>query len=61
MNQTSEFAKILQKSRGMSYTYKKPVVIAPMRVNIDPANVRMLLNLQEKKYARGGGVRKVRY
>ena len=44
----------------MSYTYKKPVVIAPMIVNIDPANVRKLLNLQEKKYARGGGVRKVR-
>ena len=45
----------------MSYTDKKPVVIAPMRVNIDPANVRMLINLQEKKYARGGGIRKVRY
>ena len=61
MNQTSKFRDLVRKSMSTSYTNKPPVALAPIKFNINPANVRMLLNFQEKKYARGGGVRKVRY
>jgi hypothetical protein len=67
LSQMTDFKSHLlkPKPRTMKWTnHKDRIAFVPLgfkTVDVDPANVTMAINFREKKYARGGGVRKVRY